>query len=970
MGTKNGKNFEDSLLMIEDALKWAERQDTSRLSEFFIENANVPLYTFASGGNFSAMDYCAMMYETNKAIAKPLTPLMMASLSDDTLRNAKILIYIGEGKGPDEEYMVKRAARVNPDGVCGVTRNNFAKNILVDTLKSVTDNWFVYNIPSQRAFIATVSTIAEYGLFYKAFTNDNSFTNKLIINLNPDACFKYAPRVEGYEIPELSQIKNFIVLYSGWSKPVAYDFESKMVECGIANVQLADYRNFCHGRFIFLSNHFEESAFVLFLTPREIAFAKKLILEGENHQREDLFPPQTAIITISTELDEPLASIDLLIKMQVCFNEIAKVNDVEPNNPNNPYSIDKRVPRNKAFEKLDEMGALKSCSPNASNGSLNNVSKKVPINYNPKKSVEKLAESNNVSVAKIRKYIAEHKIDRNYDEKMCLYNSIRLTYMDDSECSISSIAKKLKLSINTVKQYIKIEKPQFELAEGKICMTYEEPILEKIRDSIKAAESRFPRVKQIQKNHPEYNALTIMKKMSLTNDKKGYNRYQIECFMQMDELKYKLKNRELVFDVKQESKSDTNNVYMNNRIIGAIIGDIVGSTYEFVDKIPKKFKLFRSGCTFTDDSVLTIAIADALLHNRPFADTIWEWGSKYTNAGFGRSFKEWKKRRKIDANATNNSKGNGCGMRVSPVGYWAKSIEEVMELAKETAIITHNSEEGIIGAQAIASATFMAKQKVTKDDIKKFIEETFNYNLDMTYDEIWKQVNEYDNENKLRREREWAENTCPVAIIAFLNSSDYESAIRTAISYGGDVDTIACMTGGIAAAYYGVPDEIIEMAASYLPQDIINIVNEFDGLELKNKNTPPQLDRWFKKEHILVYGSGKEIVSHTKSGSPIRDNESTGYIANRYFGSKQQLEGLSGCSYAIPTVGATLPDIKHGIKRFIDFVNDNPDLTFLITDIACSKKSGYTPQEVAPMFKDIADFPNVYLPKEFREVIS
>ena len=228
----------------------------------------------------------------------------------------------------------------------------------------------------------------------------------------------------------------------------------------------------------------------------------------------------------------------------------------------------------------------------------------------------------------------------------------------------------------------------------------------------------------------------------------------------------------------------------------------------------------------------------------------------------------------------------------------------------------------------------------------------------------------YDNENKLRREREWAENTCPVAIIAFLNSSDYESAIRTAISYGGDVDTIACMTGGIAAAYYGVPDEIIEMAASYLPQDIINIVNEFDGLELKNKNTPPQLDRWFKKEHILVYGSGKEIVSHTKSGSPIRDNESTGYIANRYFGSKQQLEGLSGCSYAIPTVGATLPDIKHGIKRFIDFVNDNPDLTFLITDIACSKKSGYTPQEVAPMFKDIADYPNVYLPKEFREVIS
>ena len=364
--------------------------------------------------------------------------------------------------------------------------------------------------------------------------------------------------------------------------------------------------------------------------------------------------------------------------------------------------------------------------------------------------------------------------------------------------------------------------------------------------------------------------------------------------------------------------------------------------------------------------MLTIAIADALLHNKTFADTIWEWGSKYTNAGFGHSFKKWKERRKTDVNATNNSKGNGCGMRVSPVGYWAKSIEEAMELAKETAIITHNSEEGIIGAQAIASAVFMAKQQMSKDDIKKFIENTFNYNLDLSYEDIWKQVNEYDNVNKQRREREWAENTCPVAIIAFLNSTDFESAIRIAVSYGGDVDTIACMAGGIASAYYGVPDKIIEEVSTYLPQDIIDIVNEFDELDLQNRNTPNQLDRWVKKEHILVYGSGKEIVNHTKTGYPLRDNESTGYIANRYFGSKHLLEGLSGNSYAIPTVGVSMTEIEDGVKRFIEFVNNNPDLTFLITDIACSKKSGHTPQEIAPMFEAIADYPNVHLPKEFR----
>lgn len=236
----------------------------------------------------------------------------------------------------------------------------------------------------------------------------------------------------------------------------------------------------------------------------------------------------------------------------------------------------------------------------------------------------------------------------------------------------------------------------------------------------------------------------------------------------------------------------------------------------------------------------------------------------------------------------------------------------------------------------------------------------------MTYDEIWKQVNEYDNVNKLRREREWAENTCPVAIIAFLNSTDYESAIRTAVSYGGDVDTIACMTGGIAAAYYGIPNEIIEMASSYLPQDIIDVVNEFDGLELKNKNTPSQLDRWFKKEHILVYGSGNEIVNHTKTGKPLRNNESSGYVASRYFGSKLPFEGISGNTYAIPTVGVSLPEIEEGIQRFISYVKDNPDKIFLVTNIGCTKKSGHTPQEIAPFFKDITDYPNVYLPDEFR----
>ena len=407
-----------------------------------------------------------------------------------------------------------------------------------------------------------------------------------------------------------------------------------------------------------------------------------------------------------------------------------------------------------------------------------------------------------------------------------------------------------------------------------------------------------------------------------------------------------------------------------NRIIGAIIGDIVGSTYEFAEKIPTRFKLLRSACSFTDDTVLTVAIADALLHGRSFGDAIEDWGNRYIYAGFGHSFREWKKRRKNNPSATNNSKGNGCGMRVSPIGFWAKSIDEAMSLAKESAIITHNSPEGIAGAQAIATAVFMAKEQRGKEEIKDFIKTTFGYNLDLSYDEIWKQVNEYDNVNKMRREREWAENTCPVAIIAFLNSNSYEECVRTAISYGGDVDTIACMAGGIAAAYYGVPDEIIKEVAAYLPKDIIDIVNEFDGLKLENRNTPATFDRWVKSGHILVYGSGKEISGKTKGGTPLRDNESAGYVADRRFRSKHQFEGLCGDSYAIPTVGATKAEVEAAVERFIAFVKEHPEQTFIVTNVGCSKKAGFTPGEIAPMFKAVADNPNVYLPKEFREIIE
>ena len=407
----------------------------------------------------------------------------------------------------------------------------------------------------------------------------------------------------------------------------------------------------------------------------------------------------------------------------------------------------------------------------------------------------------------------------------------------------------------------------------------------------------------------------------------------------------------------------------SNRIIGAIIGDIAGSSFEFRERIPGRFKLFRSSCSFTDDTVLTVAIADALMHGRTFGDAIWDWGSRYVYAGFGGSFREWKSRRKEDPTATNNSKGNGSGMRATPIGFFAESIEQAMSLAKESAVITHNSPGGIAGAQSIAAAVFMAREKRSKEEIKEFIESTFAYDLGLGNEEIRRRVKELDGTEYTHREREWAENTCPVAIMAFLRSNGYEETLRTAISYGGDVDTVACMAGGIAAAYYGVPEEIIREAKGYLPKDIIDIVNEFDGLHLENRNTPTELGRWAKQGHVLVYGSGKEFVKGGKTGSTLRNNEYNIYTVNRNFRSKQQLEGLGGYTYAIPTVGATLEEVKAAVERFAQFVDSHPEQVFLVTNLGCSKKAGFTAGEIAPLFKCVAEKKNVMLPKTFRNII-
>jgi ADP-ribosylglycohydrolase len=231
-------------------------------------------------------------------------------------------------------------------------------------------------------------------------------------------------------------------------------------------------------------------------------------------------------------------------------------------------------------------------------------------------------------------------------------------------------------------------------------------------------------------------------------------------------------------------------------MIGAIAGDIIGSVYEARPIKTKDFPLFHPRCRFTDDSVLTIAVAKAILTDRSYLKTVWEIGRKYPHAGYGGSFIGWL--RSSDPKPY-NSWGNGSAMRVSPVGLAFDTVDAVLQEARRTAEISHNHPEGIKGAQATALAVFLARTTRDKAKIRREVGDRFGYDLNRTVDEIRPSYG-FDVSCK---------GTVPEALIAFLDSTSYEDAVRNAISLGGDSDTLACITGGIAEAYYGPVSPLI-----------------------------------------------------------------------------------------------------------------------------------------------------------------
>lgn len=231
-------------------------------------------------------------------------------------------------------------------------------------------------------------------------------------------------------------------------------------------------------------------------------------------------------------------------------------------------------------------------------------------------------------------------------------------------------------------------------------------------------------------------------------------------------------------------------------MIGAIAGDIIGSVYEWDNIKTKDFDLFTSGSFFTDDTVLTVALADSIMTGRPYDENMRRFYKWHPRAGYGGSFHKWAKN---PGHGPYNSWGNGAAMRISPVGFAYDDLDTVLKKAREYTEVTHNHPEGIKGGQATAAAVFLARQGKTRDEIKTYIENKFGYDLNRHVDEI-RPTYQFDVSSQ---------GTVPQAVRAFIDSSGFEDALRTAVSLGGDSDTLACITGGIAQAFYkGVPEDI------------------------------------------------------------------------------------------------------------------------------------------------------------------
>ena len=412
-------------------------------------------------------------------------------------------------------------------------------------------------------------------------------------------------------------------------------------------------------------------------------------------------------------------------------------------------------------------------------------------------------------------------------------------------------------------------------------------------------------------------------------------------------------------------------------MLGAIIGDTVGSVYEFNNTKEMDFQLFIERSSYTDDSLMSLAVAKWLVedpeHTHESLEKIMvEIATSYPCpvGGYGGGFRRWLFAPHTLMDYENggcatgrrpyNSWGNGSAMRASAVGWMFETLEETERVAELSASITHNHPEGIKGAQATAAAIFLARTGSTKGQIKDYIEARFGYDLTLSWEEIHPTYGWEDS----------CQGTVPPAVISFLDSNGFEDAIRRAVALGGDSDTLACITGGIAEAFYkDIPGKMLYETVLRLPAELISIYNTFakssyykelylsyGNCEPVRRCTPEYITSLNRNE-IFVFGSNLDGLH---GGGAAR-------AALDHFGAVWgQGVGLQGQSYAIPTMQGGVETIKPYVDDFILFAAEHPELTFYVTRIGCGI-AGFRDEEIAPLFKEALNMDNVVLPMSFYD---
>ena len=412
-------------------------------------------------------------------------------------------------------------------------------------------------------------------------------------------------------------------------------------------------------------------------------------------------------------------------------------------------------------------------------------------------------------------------------------------------------------------------------------------------------------------------------------------------------------------------------------MLGAIIGDTVGSVFEFNNTKDVNFPLFCERSCYTDDSLMSLAVAKWLAVDREFSHEVLEemmvqvaTDYPYPMGGYGGGFSRWlfapEKLMDFEDGTTSskrrpyNSWGNGSAMRASAVGWMFDTLEETERVAELSASITHNHPEGIKGAQATAAAIFMARTGATKEAIRDYIQKRFEYDLSMTWNDL----------HPIYGWEDSCQGTVPPAIIAFLDSNDFEDAIRLAVSLGGDSDTLACITGGIAEAFYKkVPQDMIDLTLAKLDAPLRAILESFAnssfyGEQYSTHMTPrrytPELIDHLEENEIFVFGSN--LQGWHGGGAAA--------AAHMWFGAIWGCGvGIQGQSYAIPTMQGGLETIKPYVDEFIEYAGQHADLTFLVTRIGCGI-AGFRDEDIAPLFVGCKDMKNVVLPKRFHEILE